>query len=218
MTPIGSEPLQQRRVCWPIFRRDATAASRSALAHVFIEPAIWSSGSSTRSSTVAGWQLAMTSWRPTTSLSSSLLQFGYGCALMSPRPRSVLQPLFEYSLSDTILAPGLRRDGRLRRARTGSSTRNSPDDVPPRLRDSPGTGGVRICRRDAAGARGPRVLLSRGGGGAQRQRPRLGFHHLPRHCAVVGAVLCYRAVASGLSAHADHRATVLDAAAGVDPV
>jgi transposase len=52
-----------------------------------IEPAIWSNGSSTRSSTVAGSQRATTSWRRTTLLSFSLRRSGYGCALMSPRPR-----------------------------------------------------------------------------------------------------------------------------------
>jgi transposase len=43
-------------------------------------------GSSTRSSIVAESQRATTNWRPTTSLSSSLRQSDYGCALMSPRP------------------------------------------------------------------------------------------------------------------------------------
>jgi hypothetical protein len=78
-----------RGVAWVsglTFRRDAIAASRSASAHISIEPAIWSSGSSTKLNTVAGSQRAMTSWRPTTSLSSSLRRSGYGCALMSPRP------------------------------------------------------------------------------------------------------------------------------------
>jgi transposase len=41
---------------------------------------------STRSSTVAGSQRAMTSWRRTTSLSFSLRRSGYGCALMNPHP------------------------------------------------------------------------------------------------------------------------------------
>src|SRR5262249_39662342 len=67
-------------------RRGAIAANRSALAHICIEPAIWSNGSSTRSSTVAGSQRAMTSWRRTIWLSFSLRRSGYGCALMSPRP------------------------------------------------------------------------------------------------------------------------------------
>jgi Transposase DDE domain len=75
-----------RKVRWPIFRLDAIAASRSASARISIEPATWSSGSSTRSSTVVGLQRATTSWQRTTSLSSSLRQSGCGCALMSPRP------------------------------------------------------------------------------------------------------------------------------------
>jgi transposase len=50
---------------------------------------IWSSGSSTRSSSVGEWQPATTNSRPTTSPSFNLRQSGYGCALMSPRPRLV---------------------------------------------------------------------------------------------------------------------------------
>jgi transposase len=46
----------------------------------------WSSGSSTRSSSVGVWQRVTTSLRPTTSHSSNLHRSGYGCALMSPRP------------------------------------------------------------------------------------------------------------------------------------
>src|SRR5262245_60607432 len=87
MMPTGSEPLLRGRARWPISRRDAIAASRSALAHIYIEPAIWSNGSSTRSGTVAGLQRATTSWRQTTWLSFSLRRSGYGCALMSPRPK-----------------------------------------------------------------------------------------------------------------------------------
>jgi transposase len=45
-----------------------------------------SSGSSTRSNTIGVWQRATTSSQPITSHSSSLHRFGYGCALMSPRP------------------------------------------------------------------------------------------------------------------------------------
>src|SRR6516225_6908234 len=86
MMPTGSEPLLRERARLPISRQGAIAASRSALAHIYIEPATWSNGSSTRSSTVAGSQRATTSWRRTTSLSFSLRRSGYGCALMSPRP------------------------------------------------------------------------------------------------------------------------------------
>src|SRR5436189_1713744 len=50
--------LPAGRARWPISRRDAIAAHRPALAHICIEPAIWSNGSSTRSSTVAGSQRA----------------------------------------------------------------------------------------------------------------------------------------------------------------
>ena len=78
--------LAARRARWPISRQNAIAASRSASARISIAPATWSNGSSTRSSTVAGSQRATTSSRRTTLLSFNLLQSGYGCALMSPRP------------------------------------------------------------------------------------------------------------------------------------
>ncbi len=78
--------LPRGRARWPIFRRDAIAASRFALARISIEPAIWSNGSSIRSSTVGGLQRVTTSSRPTTSPLSSLHQYGFGCALMGPRP------------------------------------------------------------------------------------------------------------------------------------
>ena len=78
--------LAAQKVRWPTFRRDAIAPSQSASARISIEPETWANGSSTRSNTVAVSQPAMTSWRPTILLSSSLLRSGYGCALMSPRP------------------------------------------------------------------------------------------------------------------------------------
>jgi transposase len=78
--------LAARRGRWPTSRPDAIAASRSALAHICIKPAIWLNGSSTRSSTVAVSRRAMTGWRRTIWPSFSLRQSGYGCALMSPRP------------------------------------------------------------------------------------------------------------------------------------
>src|SRR5262249_32722150 len=90
MMPTGSEPLLRGREGWATFTRDAIAASLFASARICIEPAIWSRGSSTRSSTVAGSQRATISSRPTTSRSFSLRLSGYGCALMSPRP-SVLR-------------------------------------------------------------------------------------------------------------------------------
>jgi transposase len=70
-----------------ISRRKETGQRRYASAPIFTEPATWSSGSSTRLSTVGGWQPATTSSRPTTLHSSSLRPYAYGCALMSPRPR-----------------------------------------------------------------------------------------------------------------------------------
>jgi hypothetical protein len=60
-----------------------------ALARICIEPAIWSSGSLTKSNTVAGSQRTTTSLRRTTSRSFSLRQSGCGCALMSPRPKLI---------------------------------------------------------------------------------------------------------------------------------
>src|SRR5262249_61342205 len=59
---------------------------RYASVRIFTVLATWSSGSSTRSSTVGVWQPATTSSEPTTSHSSSLHPYGCGCALMSPRP------------------------------------------------------------------------------------------------------------------------------------
>jgi Transposase DDE domain len=53
-------------------------------------PGIWSSGSSIRSSSVAGSQRVTISSPPTTSPSSSLHQSGFGCALMSSRPNQIL--------------------------------------------------------------------------------------------------------------------------------
>ena len=79
--------VRPRRAHGPTSRHDAIATSRSASARISIAPATWSSGSSTRSSTAVVWQRATTSSRPTTSHSSSLHPYAYGCALMSPRPR-----------------------------------------------------------------------------------------------------------------------------------
>src|SRR2546425_9079331 len=87
MTPIGSEHLPPRGAFGPTFRRDAIATNQSASVPTSTEPATWSSGSSTRSSSVVGSQRATTSLRPTTLPSSSSRQYGSGCALMSPRPR-----------------------------------------------------------------------------------------------------------------------------------
>jgi hypothetical protein len=70
----------------PTSRQDPIAASRSALARIPAVPGIWSKGSSIRSSDVGASRRAMTSSQPMTSPSSSSHQYGYGCALMSPRP------------------------------------------------------------------------------------------------------------------------------------
>jgi transposase len=78
--------LAPKKVRWRTFRLDATALSQSASARISIALATWSNGSSIRSSTVAGLQLATRSSRRTTSPSFSLHPSGYGCALMSPRP------------------------------------------------------------------------------------------------------------------------------------
>ena len=67
---------------------------RYASARISTGLAIWSSGSSTRSSLVVGSQLATTSLRPITSHSSSLRQYVYGCALMSPRPSTTLADFY----------------------------------------------------------------------------------------------------------------------------
>ena len=80
----------ERGAFGPTSRQGAIATSRSASAHIFTVPGIWSSGSSIRSSSVVGSQLVMTSSRPTTSPSPSLHQSVSGCALMSPRPSTTL--------------------------------------------------------------------------------------------------------------------------------
>jgi len=89
MMQTGSEPLPPRGAFGPTSRQDVIAASRSASARISIVPAIWSSGSSIRSNSVAASLHATTSSRRTTSPSSSLHQFACGCALMSPRPSHV---------------------------------------------------------------------------------------------------------------------------------
>jgi transposase len=91
MTPTGSESLPPRKAPGPISRHGAIAKSRSASALISTAHATWSNGSSTRLSTAVGSQRATISWRRTTSPSSSLLPSGYGCALMSPRPRNPLR-------------------------------------------------------------------------------------------------------------------------------
>ena len=93
MTLTGSEYLPPRRAFGPTFRRDAIATSRSASARISTAPAIWSRGSSTRSSNVGGSRRAMTSSPRITLPSSSLHPSEYGCELMSSRPSTTLADL-----------------------------------------------------------------------------------------------------------------------------
>jgi hypothetical protein len=85
LTGSGRSPVRKAR--GRTSRRNAIAKIRSASARTCTEHVTWSSGSSTRSSSVGALQLATTSSRPTTLLSSSLLPFEFGYAFMSPRPR-----------------------------------------------------------------------------------------------------------------------------------
>ena len=78
--------LAAKRGVWANIPPRCNRTSRSASARISTVPGIWSSGSSTRSSSVVVLQLATTSSRRITSPSSSLRRSGYGCALMSPRP------------------------------------------------------------------------------------------------------------------------------------
>src|SRR5262249_24031096 len=82
----GSETLFASTAPGQISHRREIGQRNCASVRIFTGPEIWSNGSSTRSSTVGVWQPATTSSRPTTSHSSSLRQYGCGCALMSPRP------------------------------------------------------------------------------------------------------------------------------------
>ena len=82
---------------------------------------IWSNGSSTRSSTVGEWQPATTSSRPTTSHSSNLRQSGYGCALMSPRPKLMNRPHDEFGHS-AAFSPRLNSSASSRHARASLSS------------------------------------------------------------------------------------------------
>src|SRR5260370_1918166 len=94
MTPIGSEPLFASTARGRISHQKEIGQRRSASVRIFTGLATWSSGSSTRLSTVGVWQRATTSLRPTTSHSSSFHPYPYGCALMSPRPTPTLPHLF----------------------------------------------------------------------------------------------------------------------------
>ena len=81
--------LAAARGVWANIPPRRIATIQSASARISTVLGIWSSGSSTRSSSVGGSRRATTNSRPTTSPSSSLRQSGYGCALMSPRPSFV---------------------------------------------------------------------------------------------------------------------------------
>jgi transposase len=86
MTPIGSGRLFASMAPGRISHRKETGQRRYASVRIFTGLATWLSGSSTKSSTIGVSQLATTSSRLTISHSSSLHPYGYGCALMSPRP------------------------------------------------------------------------------------------------------------------------------------
>jgi transposase len=78
----------RRAGVWANIHQSEIGQKRYASVRIFTGLATWSSGSSTRSNTIGVWQRTTTSSRPTTSHSSSLHPFSYGCALMSPRPSS----------------------------------------------------------------------------------------------------------------------------------
>ncbi len=80
--------LARQRGAWQTFRRNETAKTRSALARICIAHAIWSNGSSTRSSNVGVSRPDTTNSRQTIWRSSSWHRSEFGCVLMSPRPRA----------------------------------------------------------------------------------------------------------------------------------
>jgi hypothetical protein len=81
MTPIGSDALLASIAHGRISHQRAIEMKRCYSSYLTVL-ATWSSSSSTRSSTVVVWQLAMTSSEPTTSHSFSLHPYGNGCALI----------------------------------------------------------------------------------------------------------------------------------------
>lgn len=81
LTPCGHRARRQ-----PCMEGCFQLTIRPASALVLIEPAIRSSGSSTRSSTAAGLRGATTGSPLTTLPSSSPHRSGYGCTVMIPRP------------------------------------------------------------------------------------------------------------------------------------
>jgi transposase len=80
--------LAMKKGAWANIPPKAIAAIRSASAPISTALATRSSGSSTGSNNVVGWQRATTGSPPTTLPSFNSRQSGYGCALMSPRPSS----------------------------------------------------------------------------------------------------------------------------------
>jgi transposase len=81
---LGSLPVSKEH--GQTFRRNETVKIRSASARICIARAIWSNGSSTRSSNVGVSRPDTTNSRQTIWRSSSLHQSEFGCVLMSPRP------------------------------------------------------------------------------------------------------------------------------------
>src|SRR5262245_25837267 len=85
MTPIGSEPLFANTAPGRISHQKEVGQRRFASVRIFTGLTTWSSGSSTKSSTVGVRQRATTSSQPTTSHSSGLHPYACGYALMSLR-------------------------------------------------------------------------------------------------------------------------------------
>jgi hypothetical protein len=83
---LGSLPASKEH--GQTFRPNETVKTRSASARVCIARAIWSNGSSTRSSNVGVWRPDTTNSRQTIWRSSSLHQSEFGCVPMSPRASS----------------------------------------------------------------------------------------------------------------------------------
>jgi transposase len=86
MMRTGSGRLPVSKARRPTSRRNETARSLSTLARIFTGRVTWSSVSLTRSSNVGTSQSDMTNLLPTTLPLSSSHLFGFGYALMSPRP------------------------------------------------------------------------------------------------------------------------------------
>src|SRR5262245_51668279 len=87
MTQIGSARLLGSAAPGLISHRREIGLRHFASARIFTAREIGSSGTSTKSSTVAVLRHATTNSRPT--ISSSLRPYGCGCALTSPRPNQL---------------------------------------------------------------------------------------------------------------------------------